>query len=489
MPPKPLSILYVASEVYPFAKTGGLADVSYSYPIAMRDLGHDIRVMLPKYGNISERKNHIHQINRLCDIPIPVGDITEPATVKSSSINNPRTKVQAYVTTNFNYFDAKKGLYSDPITGAAYNNDERFIFFARTVVQTCLLLGWFPEIIHCNGWQTGLLPAYLRTLYAKEFAKTKIMFTLHNLSEQGVFPSTAFAKTGLPKEASSKVCQGKTLNFTKAGIEYSDIVTTVSPTYAQEIRKDKKISGDLSALVKSKNIEGILNGIDPYGWMPKSDTYLSKHYDATSWKQGKHSNKHKLHEKLGLAVDESLPLIGIITRISENKGVQLFLEAAPKILSEKVQVVFLGDGDVKMKKDLEKLATKFKKNFALRLGFDDELAHLIEAGSDMYLMPSLYEPCGLNQMYSMMYGTVPVVRHTGGLIDTVKDFDPKSGNGNGLVFKKFTAEDMISAVKRGIKLFSEAEAWSGLVKNCMSSDFTWAASAKQYDALYREMVK
>ncbi|MFM8569342.1 MAG: glycogen synthase [Candidatus Kapaibacterium sp.] len=489
MPPKPLSVLYVASEVYPFAKTGGLADVSYAFPIAMRDLGHDIRVMLPKYGNISERKNHIHQINRLCDIPIPVGDITEPATVKSSSINNPRTKVQAYVTTNFNYFDAKKGLYSDPVTGAVYNNDERFIFFARTVIQTCNLLGWFPEIIHCNGWQTGLLPAYLRTMYAKEFAKTKIIFTIHNLSEQGVFPAASFAKTGLPKEAMAKVTQGKTLNFTKAALEYSDVVTTVSPTYAQDIVKDKKIAGDLFPLVKSKNIRGIINGIDPYGWMPKSDTHITKHYDINSWKQGKQANKHKLHEKVGLAVDEKLPLIGIVTRISEAKGIPLFLEAAPKLLSEKVQVVFLGDGDVKMKKELEKLATKFKKNFAVRLGFDDELAHLIEAGSDMFLMPSLYEPCGLNQMYSMMYGTVPVVRATGGLIDTVQDYDAKKKTGNGIVFKKHAAADLLAAVVKGMKLFEDKDAWAELVKNCMKSDFTWAASAKLYDTVYRDMVK
>jgi starch synthase len=223
--------------------------------------------------------------------------------------------------------------------------------------------------------------------------------------------------------------------------------------------------------------------------MPKSDTHISKHYDINSWKQGKHANKQKLHDKLGLPFDENIPLIGVVTRISESKGIPLFLEAAPKLLSEKVQVVFLGDGDVKMKKELEKLATKFKKNFALRLGFDDELAHLIEAGSDMFLMPSLYEPCGLNQMYSMMYGTVPVVRATGGLIDTVQDYDAKKKTGNGIVFKKHAAADLLAAVSKGTKLFQDKDAWAELVTNCMKSDFTWIASAKQYDGIYRDMVK
>lgn len=489
MSTKPLSILYVASEVYPFAKTGGLADVGYSFPISIRDLGHDIRVMLPKYGNISERKNHIHQINRLCDIPIPVGGIMEPATVKSSSINNPRTKVQAYVTTNFNYFDAKKGLYSDPVTGASYNNDERFIFFNRTVIQTCLLLGWYPDLIHCNGWQTGLLPAYLRTIYAKEFAKTKIVFTIHNFSEQGIFPAASAAKTGLPADAQAHITHNKQLNFTKAALHYADRVTTVSPSYAAEIKKDKKIGATLVPVIKSMDIPGIINGIDPYGWNPKTDSMISRHYDFHSWRQGKHANKHHLTAKLGLHYDEKLPLIGMISRISETKGIPLFIKAAQKILNEKVQLVFLGDGDVKMKKELEKIAAKNKKNFAVRLGFDDELAHLIEAGADMYLMPSQYEPCGLNQMYSMMYGTVPIVRATGGLIDTVQDYDAKKNIGNGIVFKKFDEADMLSAVKRAVKLYSDHDGWTHLVKNCMASDFSWLKSAKQYDEIYRDLVK
>ncbi|MFN8367999.1 MAG: glycogen synthase [Candidatus Kapaibacterium sp.] len=488
MPSKPLSVLYVSSEVYPFAKTGGLADVSFSLPIAIRDLGHDIRVMLPKYGNISERKNRIHEINRLRDIPIPVGEITEPATVKSSSINNPRTKVQAYVTTNFNFFDAKKGLYADPVTGEAYNNDERFIFFARTVIQTCLLLGWFPDIIHCNGWQTGLLPAYLRTIYAKEFANTKILYTIHNFSDQGIFPASSCDKTGLPTEVYPQITHDKKLNFLKAGISFSDALSTVSPTYAKEMIKDKEIGGGLHTALKNHELPGIINGIDLYGWMPKSDIMIAKQYDANTWQSGKAANKEKLLQTFELQPKESTPVIGMISRLSEAKGIPLFLEAAADILKEDVQIVFLGDGDTKMKKEISKIAAKFKGNFSVKLGFDDELAHLIEAGSDMFLMPSHHEPCGLNQMYSMMYGTVPIVRSTGGLADTVNDYDPKkSPEGNGIVFKKYEAADLVHAVHRAVKLYG-TENWETVVRNGLSTDFSWSASAKKYDELYRSLM-
>ncbi|MBL7997838.1 MAG: glycogen synthase [Candidatus Kapabacteria bacterium] len=489
MSTKPLSVLYVSSEVYPFAKTGGLADVSYSLSLAIRDLGHDIRVMLPKYGNISERKNRIHEINRLRDIMIPVGDIYEPATVKSSSINNPRTKVQAYVTTNFNFFDAKKGLYSDPTTGKNYNNDERFIFFDRTVIQTCLLLGWFPDIIHCNGWQTGLVPALVRTVYAEEFAKTKVVFSIHNFSEQGFFPLDSLEKTGIPEDAYPNMTHDKKMNFTKAGIAYADRVTTVSPTYAQEILKDKTIGGGLHTSLKGFDVHGILNGIDLYGWMPKSDPFIAKQYDAATWQSGKPANKKKLLEKFGLTEKAGTPVIGVVSRLSESKGTPLLIEALPQILAENVQVVLLGDGDIKMKKDIEKIAAKFKKNFSVNLGFDDELAHLIEAGTDMFLMPSLHEPCGLNQMYSMMYGSVPIARATGGLADTVTEFDAKkSPDGTGFVFKKYEAAEFLAAVKRALKVYGDTEMWGEVVKNGMSRDFSWAKSARHYEEVYRSLM-
>lgn len=488
MPDRPLSILFVSSEVYPFAKTGGLADVSHALPIALRELGHDVRVMLPKYGNVSERRNRIHEINRLKEVPIAVGETVELATIKSSSMQNPRTKVQAYVTTNYTYFDSKKGLYADPITGEPYNNDERFIFFDRSVVTTCLLLGWFPDIIHCNAWQTGLIGAYIRTMHKKEFANTRLVFTIHNAADQGIFPATSLQKTGLPKEVYPNITHAKQLNFTKAGVEFADAVTTVSPTYAKEITKDKVLSGGLHTLFRAHRIVGILNGIDTYHWNPKTDPFIPHHFDSASWKEGKALNKKVLRDRLKLPHEEKVPILATIARLGEAKGIPLLVEVLPTLLRENVQVVLLGEGDPSLSATLEKLAAKHPGKLAFIAGFDDELAHLIEAGADMYLMPSLYEPCGLNQMYSMAYGTVPIVRATGGLVDTVEDFDPDARTGTGVVFHAYAADDFLSAIKRALALYKKPTYWVTLVHNCMSQDYSWSKSVRQYDAIYREIL-
>ncbi|MCX8050790.1 MAG: glycogen synthase GlgA [Chlorobi bacterium] len=488
MPDRPLSILFVSSEVYPFAKTGGLADVSHALPMALRELGHDVRVMLPKYGNVSERRNRIHEINRLKEVPIAVGDTVEPATIKSSSMQNPRTKVQAYVTTNFTYFDSKKGLYADPVTGEPYNNDERFIFFDRSVVTTCLLLGWFPDIIHCNAWQTGLIGAYIRTMHAKEFARTRLVFTIHNAADQGIFPASSLEKTGLPKEVYPRLTHAKQLNFTKAGMEFADAITTVSPTYAKEITRDKIASGGTPALFRGYQIEGILNGIDTYYWNPKTDPLIEHRYDAESWKDGKALNKKALRDRMKLPHEEKVPVLATIARLGEAKGIPLLIEILPELLRESVQIVVLGEGDPSLATTLQKLAAKHPKKLAVFMGFDDELAHLIEAGADMYLMPSLFEPCGLNQMYSMVYGTVPIVRATGGLIDTVTEFDPDARKGTGFVFRDYTADDFLAAIKRALALYKKPTYWATLVQNCMSQDFSWSKSARRYEEIYRDIL-
>lgn len=488
MPDRPLSILFVSSEVYPFAKTGGLADVSHALPIALRELGHDVRVMLPKYGNVSERRNRIHEINRLKEVPIAIGDTVELATIKSSSMQNPRTKVQAYVTTNYTYFDSKKGLYADPVTGEPYNNDERFIFFDRSVVTTCLLLGWFPDIIHCNAWQTGLIGAYIRTMHAKEFAKTRLVFTIHNAADQGIFPLASLEKTGLPKEVYPRITHAKHLNFTKAALEFADAITTVSPTYAKEIIRDKIASGGAAALYRQYAIEGILNGIDTYHWNPKCDPFIEHHFDISTWKEGKALNKKALRDRMKLPHEDKVPLLATIARLGEAKGIPLLVEVLPVLLEENIQVVILGEGDPSLVSTLEKLAAKHPKKLAIYMGFDDQLAHLIEAGADMYLMPSLFEPCGLNQMYSMAYGTVPIVRATGGLLDTVTDFDPETRSGTGFVFRNYAAGDFLAAIKRALATYKKTTYWAALVQNCMSQDFSWAQSARRYEAIYRQLL-
>ncbi len=490
---KTLSILFVSSEVYPFAKTGGLADVSYSLPLALRELGHDIRVMAPKYGSISERKNRIHEINRLRDIPIPVGENTALATVKSSSINNPRSKVQAYITTNTNYFDANKGFYADPSTGVDYeDNDERFVFFNRSVIQTCLLLGWVPDIIHCNDWQTGILPALLRLQHNDVFAKTKIIFTIHNFGNQGDFSLESINRTGFHESNADALSHKEKVNFMKAGIHFSDCITTVSPTYAKEVLTDQKLSNGLSDVLnrRAEKMLGIAHGVDLNTWNPKIDPFITKKYDKSSI-EDKAPNKETVLERFGLPIhtDKNVPLIAMVTRINEQKGIQLILDAAKDLMSKDIQLVMLGEGDHSFYPQLEALTKKYPEKFALKIEFDDELAHLMEAGADMFLMPSLYEPCGLNQQYSLVYGTVPIVRETGGLADTVRDYNPETAEGTGFVFTDYNAKSMMQAISRALELYNNPEAWQALVINGMNEDRSWGRAARQYSELYRALMK
>jgi starch synthase len=488
---KPLSILFVSSEVYPFAKTGGLADVSYSLPLALRELGHDIRVMMPKYGSISERKNRIHEINRLRDFTVSVGDVESIATVKSSAITTSRSKVQAYITTNQNYFEANKGFYSDPITGIEYpNNDERFIFFNRTVLQTCILLGWYPDIIHCNDWQTGLVPALARTEYAKDFKAAKIIYTIHNFGNQGSFPPSSLAKTRLPLSALANITHNDQLNFMKAGIAYSDKITTVSPTYCAEILKNKQSSNGLNDVlrIRGDKMLGILDGVDLLTWNPKIDPFIAKNYDRSNVQDKIYSKEALLH-RFGLPMRSNTPLISMISRLNEQKGIRLILEAAEQLFAENLQFILLGEGDPALEIGLREIADRYPDKVSIKIGFDDELAHLIEAGSDMFMMPSLYEPCGLNQQYSLVYGTVPIVRSTGGLADTVREFNPQKAEGNGFVFQNFDSGEMVAAVRRALAIHSRKDVWDIVVQNGMSEDLSWSRSARQYSDLYRNLMR
>jgi starch synthase len=487
---RPLSILFVSSEVIPFVKVGGIADVSFSLPLALRDIGHDIRVMLPKYGSVSERKNRIHEINRLRDIPIPLGKYSDPATVKSSSMNNPRTKVQAYITTSQKYFDSKKGIYENRNTGEPYpDNDERFIFFCRSVLETCTTLGWFPDIIHCNDWQTALIPIMAKNLYPNEFKDTKFLLTVHNFSQQGVFPLTNYNRIGLPESLKEDVTHKKLLNFLKAGLLHSDYVTTVSETYAEEMKLDKKLGNGLETIINDlKNFKGILNGIDTWLWNPSLDKLIKKKFE-NDYSVYKETNKRIILKKFNMEYDEKVPLIALISRLDEQKGIPLFIEAAPKIFESNVQCVLLGEGNPEMKKQIEALSKKYPDKFASAFVFDEELAHRIEAGCDIFLMPSQSESCGLNAIYSQAYGALPVVRETGGLKEIVTDIDEKNLTGNGFRFKNYKASEFISAINRAIKLYKNKEKWETIVTQTMNNDYSWKLRAKEYDEIYKLITK
>lgn len=489
--PKSLSVLYVTSELYPFAKVGGIADIAYSLTLALRESGNDMRVMFPKYGCVSERRNRIHEINRLRDLPIKIGEKTELVTIKSSAISNPRAKVQTYITTNTNYFDSKKGIYSDPKTGIEYpDNDERFILFARSVIDTCLVLNWFPDIIHCNDWQTALIPGYARTLYPNKFRKTKIVFTIHNFNQQGIFPLKTFDKTGMTPDALIHYKDKNCINFMKGAIYYSDAITTVSKNYALEILNEKKKRTELNDLLLDRKSKffGILNGIDTWSWNPKRDNKIKKQFN-NNYYEYKNTNKAQVIQKFGFEYKENIPLIAMITRLDNQKGLSLLSEAAEKLFSLDIQMVLLGEGNPDLRREIGILAKKYFHKFKVKFAFDEHLAHQIEAGSDMFLMPSLTEPCGLNAIYSLAYGSVPIVRATGGLKDIVNDYDNKTKNGNGFVFNDYKADSMVEAIQKAISVYKEKEEWEKLALKGMNEDYSWAKSVKEYQNIYSSLFK
>ena len=492
--PRPLNVLFVSSEVEPFAKTGGLADVSGALPQVIRQLDHEIRVMLPRYGSISERKARLHDMIRLKEIDIPVGTRHYSASVKSSFITNPQVKVQTYLLDNSTLF-GRSGLYVHPETKKDYaDNDIRFTFFNRAVLEVLKKLGWAPDIIHCNDWPTALLPAYLKTLYKHDpfYKDTKTVFTIHNMAYQGVFPHASFAHTLLPKDQDSDrgVIAFGNLNFLKAGLVHADALTTVSERYAQEIRSSEEYGCGLQSILEKRkhDLTGILNGADYAVWDPSVDELIPQRYDPRSIDL-KVENKRALLSKVGLPYQERTPVIGIISRLADQKGFDLIGEVLDDLVKLPVQLVVLGTGEKKYHDLFEKAARKHPQHIGIALTFNNDLAHLIEAGSDMFLMPSRYEPCGLNQIYSMRYGTAPVVRATGGLDDTVEEFQPASGNGTGFKFTEYKSSAMFKAVQRAAAVFADVTAWRKLMKNGMAKDFSWEASARKYIQLYRSLAR
>ena len=488
-----MKILFVASEVAPFAKTGGLADVASALPQALKKLGHDVRLIMPKYREVDDRKFLLREVVRLREVVVPVAGKSLKASVKSAFI--PNTKVQVYFLDYRPYFD-REGLYVDPSSGEDHrDNDERFIFFCRGCLETLKLLHWQPDVIHCNDWQTGLIPLYLKTLYREDgfFNRTSTLFTIHNLAYQGNFPSSTFQKTGLPPEmfspGSGVEFYGQ-FSFLKAGLVYSDLLNTVSERYAQEIQRSPEFGYGMEGVLKSrsKDLYGILNGVDYSIWNPEVDQFIPYKYNPEDLR-GKIENKKVLLEENGLEFREDVPLIGSISRLADQKGFDLIGQAIDEMMRMDLQYILLGTGDPKYHRLFEQIKRKYPDRIAINLRFDNRLAHLIEAGCDMFLMPSRYEPCGLNQLYSLKYGTIPIVRATGGLADTITEYDPQTGKGNGFTFNNYSADEMLKAIKRALKAFADKETWIKLMRNAMGEDYSWEVSAQKYVVLYERLIK
>lgn len=488
---KPLSILYVTSQVYPYTRVSEIAEISYSLTLALKDSGHDIRIMLPKYGIVSERRNRIHEINRLRDMAIPMGKDSELTTVKSSSIANPRIRVQAYITTNKLYFDMKKGVYKDPKTCEDYeDNDERYLFFNRSVVETCITLGWVPDIIHCNDWHTTLIPAYIKSLFPNKFKKTKILTTIHNFAEQGAFSMKTFQNTSLPKEIKGNLTHKNKFNFLKSGLVYADYINTLSPTYAKEILQDKKYSNELnSVLLERPNLfSGILCGVDSWLWNPKTDSSIAHKYshDFFDFKQ---KNKKALLKEFGLEFKEDTPLIGFTSANDQYSGAELFIDSIEDIIKLKAQVVIIGEINNDLKPNIKKLLKSNPNAFSYKPLSEDLVNNLFIAGTDMTVFPALYEPNGLKTMYSMLYGSIPIAYQTGAINDIITPFTNNSKKSNGFLFNSYSSEKLIDSVKSAIELFNKHENWASICNNAMTKDFSWEKPTKYYDEIYRNIIK
>ena len=485
-----LRILFLSSEVSPFAKTGGLADVSRSLPKALFEMGHDVRVIMPKYGPISERKYILREVIRLKKIPIRMGKKEHVTNAKSAFI--PDSKVQVYFL-DYKPFFGRANLYVDSKTGKDYpDNAERFMLFSRAVLETTKLLHWQPDVIHCNDWQTGMIPWLLKHEYADDefFENTRTVISVHNLAYQGSFDKSVASKIGLKTEAGdeSEFEIYDKVNFLKTALTTADAITTVSPTYAREIQTDEELGAGLQDVLKSreKSIYGILNGVDYTIWNPETDELSAAKYSVNEL-QGKLENKKELAKVAGLPFNEEMPIVGIVSRLVDQKGFDLIADVMEKLPALKCQLVVLGLGDEKHHKLLKKAAKDLPKNIAVFLKFDEQLAHLIEAGADMFLMPSRFEPCGLNQMYSLKYGTVPVVRRTGGLADTIYDFVEDPEKGNGFVFEAYESRALLAALQNAVKAFQDQKTWKKIQKRGMKSNFSWNSAAENYVKVYQKL--
>jgi starch synthase len=456
-----MKILLAASEVVPFAKTGGLADVAGALPLALNDLGQEVIIAMPRYKAISKARFKIKRLS---------GNI---------SYSTLGEDIKVYFIENNKYFN-RDGLYGDK-TGDYKDNLDRFSYYCKSALELLKEIQFKPDVIHCHDWQSALIPVYLKNLYAKDsfFKNTKTMLTIHNIGYQGLFPKEEFAKLGLDWslfDMEMLEFYGK-VNILKGGIVFADLITTVSQTYSKEIQTKEFGFGMEGVLNKRRDsVFGILNGLDYSIWNPETDKFILKNYSLQNL-QDKYQNKEELQKICKLPAKEDVPLFGIVSRLAEQKGFDILAEAIESIMKMNLQLVILGTGDQKYHLLLEGIAKKYPKVLSLYLKFDDPLAHKIYAGSDIFLMPSKYEPCGLGQMISLRYATLPLVFKTGGLADTVNA-------DNGFVFDNYKKENLIKTIKQAIEAYKNKNKWNMLLQNAMQYNFSWQESAKKYIQLY-----
>ncbi len=485
-----MRVVMMGAEMTPLAKVGGLGDVLGALSETLARLGHEVVVLLPAYRTLA-----LPEPARSLDrFQVPFGTATEPAELLEAPLAGRRARTLLIDHLGPARFFDRAGIYDDPATQLAYHDDaERFLFFTRACLEVLRRLGGRWDVLHANDHQTAFAPCFLRTHYRDEpaFAGTGSLFTIHNLGYQGIHPLRLLDLAGLGLEqrrAGGPFQSWGRLNCMKVGVSFADLVSTVSPGYAREIQTVEQgfgLEGILAA--RGADLVGILNGIDVEAWNPETDPHLPAHYTVERL-EGKRRCRETL---LGLAGwqdrDPAWPVAGVISRLAEQKGFDLIEQAASELVKWEMRCFILGRGEARYQSLFEGLERDHPERFHYVSAFDEPLAHRIEAGADLFLMPSRYEPCGLNQMYSMRYGTAPVVRATGGLADTVTEFDPASRSGTGFRFERHQVAELLAALRRALDTFHDPDLWSALVANGMAQDFSWQRSARRYEELYVEL--
>lgn len=476
-----MKILFAASEANPFIKTGGLGDVIGALPVALKELKADVRVIIPNYRDIDEKlKSKFKYVN---NFTVKVGWRNQYCGIYEYNYNG----VKFYFIDNEYYFK-RGGLYG------YYDDGEKFAFFSRAVLEFIKNIGWTPDIVHCNDWQTSMIPVLHKLEYIndKKFKNMKTILSIHNLFFKGMFsPEVLPELFGYDYESyfNGSLEHNGAVSFLKGGINYADRVTTVSKSYAEEI-KTPEYGEQLDGLLRYRGtfLEGIVNGIDYKEYNPEKDKFIKHKYNVNSLlKKGR--NKEELQKELNLPVDKNIPMIGMVSRLTHQKGCDLIIRMLDELLKEDIQIVILGTGDYMYEESFKSFSNRYPSKLSANIKFSNELAHKIYAASDMFLMPSLFEPCGLGQLIALRYGTVPIVRETGGLKDTVIPYNEYDESGNGFGFKNYSYEELLNITKYAINIFKDENRWKKIVKHAMESDNSWEKSAREYIRLYDNLIK
>jgi starch synthase len=491
---RPLHITFASSEVAPFSKTGGLGDVAASLPKALARRGHQVTIITPLYKHLDPEKMRLSRRLGVLEVPRrSKGQHKAEAVLWEARLDS---GVRICFLENEEYF-GREGLYGYDDRDFE-DNAERFAFFSRAVVEHALQVSTPVDVIHCNDWHTALAPLYRNHYYKDELDGIPTILTLHNLAYQGQFDAGAFKATGLPKKFESAeellTSEGQ-LNFLKGGLLHAHAIAAVSPTYAEEIQTSEGGFGLHEVLAARKDaVHGILNGADYSIWSPDIDRYIDVRYSQETL-NGKRQNKARLQHDFGLPIRPTLPTLGLISRLTEQKGLDILIPALKKLLKsfeddqDGFQFVALGEGSNKYRVALEKLAKEYPKRVAFHPGYSEEIAHRIQAGADIMLVPSKFEPCGLTQIYAMRYGTLPIVHATGGLADTVVDASATEGSPSGFVFNDYSAKELQTAIERATTMYRNYRRWRPMMMTAMQKDFSWAQSARQYEEVYYKAIE